>query len=160
MSRRAFMSGAAAFALTGRNSAVSVPRSERPAAEFRAIQREIDDLPSNVFMDFVHGQYASADKSKMTDAECEAAYARYPILRRYDDAFREVMCEVQATKVLATPAIWYVYNMGVIVKTQKSLFSIDLCHRLAPTIADELDFAIISHRQCEESALFIHVLSL
>lgn len=149
MSRRVFMSGVAAFAVTGPASAVPVSRSDRTIEEFDTIQKEIDDLPSNVFMDFVHGKYASADKSKMTDAECEAVYAQYPILRRYDDAFREVMREVRETKVLTTPAIWYVYNMGVIVKTQKSLFSIDLCHRLAPTIADELDFAIISHNHID-----------
>ena len=35
--------------------------------------------------------------------------------------------------------------MVIIVKTRKAVFSMDLCHRLAPTIADELDFAVISH---------------
>ena len=85
----------------------------------------------------------------------------------YDEAFRKVVREMRDKKVGDTPAIWYVYNMGVIVKTRQSLFSIDLCHRLAPTIADELDFAIISHNHLDHytrefyramSALDSHIL--
>ena len=117
--------------------------------DYDAIQREIDALPNVAFMDFVYGENMSANRSKLSAAECEARYAQYPILRRYDQAFRKVVKEMRDTKVDAIPAIWYVYNMGVIVKTRKSLFSIDLCHRLAPTIADELDFAIISHNHLD-----------
>ncbi|MBR5024615.1 MAG: hypothetical protein IKX48_06085, partial [Victivallales bacterium] len=43
------------------------------------------------------------------------------------------------------PAVWFVYNMGVIVKTPKALFSIDLSHRLSTMLADKLDFMIITH---------------
>ena len=53
-------------------------------------------------------------------AECERWYAKYPVLRRYDEAFRKVVREMRETKVEGdTPAVWYVYNMGVIVKTRK-----------------------------------------
>ena len=100
-------------------------------------------------MEFVYGDYRAADRSGLSDAECEAWYARYPILRRYDDAFRAAVREMRETEVRGTPAIWLIYNMGVIVKTRASLFSIDLCHRLAPTIADELDFAIITHNHLD-----------
>ena len=121
-----------------------------PQHDFDAIQKEIEALPKDVFMDFTQGVNWSEDKSKIPAAECEAMYVRYPILRRYDEAFGKTMDEVRRTKVEGDkPAIWYVYNMGVIVKTRKSLFSIDLCHRLAPTIADELDFAIISHNHLD-----------
>ena len=140
LNRRSFIAGTAAF------GAVGIGRAERPQHDFDAIQKEIEALPKDVFMDFTQGVNWAEDKSKLPSAECEAMYVRYPILRRYDDAFRKVVDEVRQTKVEGgRPAIWYVYNMGVIVKTRKSLFSIDLCHRLAPTIADKLDFAIISH---------------
>ncbi len=113
------------------------------------VQREIDALPPGAFMEFVYGENMAADRSGLPDAECEAWYARHPILRRYDDAFRRVVREMRETEVGDTPAVWLVYNMGVIVKTRASLFSIDLCHRLAPTIADELDFAIITHNHLD-----------
>ena len=135
LNRRSFIAGTAAFGVVG------IGRAEHPQHDFDAIQKEIEALPKDVFMDFTQGVNWSEDKSKIPAAECEAMYARYPILRRYDDAFRKVVDEVRQTKVEGgRPAIWYVYNMGVIVKTRKSLFSIDLCHRLAPMIADKLDF--------------------
>ena len=144
LDRRSFIAGAATFC------AVGIVRAGRQRHDFDAIQREIEALPKNVFMDFTQGVNLSEDKSTIPAADCEAMYARYPILRRYDEAFRKVVDEVRRTNVDGDrPAIWYVYNMGVIVKTRKSLFSIDLCHRLAPTIADELDFAIISHNHLD-----------
>ena len=43
------------------------------------------------------------------------------------------------------PAVWSVYNMGYIVKTRRSLFSIDLVHRRDAEFAPLLDFALITH---------------
>lgn len=104
------------------------------------IQREIDAIKPEEYLSFMNkGASASPD-------ECEEAYRRWPILKRYDDAFRRVVAQMRETKVVSdVPAVWYVYNMGVIVKTRETVFSMDLCHRLASTIADELDFAVISH---------------
>ena len=117
--------------------------------DFGQVQREIDALPPEAFMEFVYGENMAADRSGLSDAECEAWYGRYPVLRRYDDAFRNAVREMRSAKVEDKPAIWLIYNMGVIVKTSESLFSIDLCHRLAPTIADELDFAIVTHNHLD-----------
>jgi L-ascorbate metabolism protein UlaG (beta-lactamase superfamily) len=61
-------------------------------------------------------------------------------------AFEKVMREVKATVVTGdVPAIWSVYNMGYIVKTRESLFSIDLNHRRGTEFAPLLDFALITH---------------
>ena len=61
-------------------------------------------------------------------------------------AFEKVMREVKATTVTGdVPAIWSVYNMGYIVKTRESLFSIDLNHRRGTEFAPMLDFALITH---------------
>ena len=145
--RRGFIAGGAALCAMG--GRLSASAADAPV-DYDAIQKEIEALPPKAFEDFVYGENMSANRSKLSAAECEAWYAKYPILRRYDEAFRKVVREMRATKVEGdTPAVWYVYNMGVIVKTRKSLFSIDLCHRLAPMIADELDFAIISHNHLD-----------
>ena len=114
-----------------------------------ALQNEVSEITGAEFLAFVQGANMAEDKSRVSDAECAAMYAKYPILRRYDDAFRNVVREMRKTKVGDSPAVWYVYNMGVIVKTRRSLFSIDLSHRLAPTIADELDFAVITHNHLD-----------
>ena len=145
--RRGFIAGVAALGAVG--GRLSAAAADLPV-DYDAIQKEIDALPPEAFLDFVYGENMSANRSRLSAVECETWYAKYPILSRYDEAFRKVVREMRETKVEGdTPAVWYVYNMGVIVKTRKSLFSIDLCHRLAPTIADELDFAIISHNHLD-----------
>ena len=61
-------------------------------------------------------------------------------------AFEKVMREVKATVVTRdVPAVWSVYNMGYIVKTRESLFSIDLNHRRGTEFAPILDFALVTH---------------
>ena len=61
-------------------------------------------------------------------------------------AFEKVMREVKSTVVTGdVPAIWSVYNMGYIVKTRESLFSIDLNHRRGTEFAPILDFALVTH---------------
>ena len=151
-SRREFIAGAAAVVGCGGWGQPSSQEGAYPHAsvDYDAIQKEIDALPPKAFEDFVYGENMSANRSRLPADKCETWYAKYPILRRYDEAFRKVANEMRDAKVDGdVPAIWYIYNMGVIVKTKKSLFSIDLCHRLAPTIADELDFAIISHNHLD-----------
>ena len=82
----------------------------------------------------------------LSEAEVEDFHARFPALDWYDREFDRVLAEVRATAVTADrPAVWYVYNMGVIVKTAKSTFSIDLCHRKAVEAVPFLDFALVTH---------------
>ena len=73
--------------------------------------------------------------------------ARFPVLGRLEAAFDKVFREAKDTVVedIDRPAIWYVYNMGLVVKTPKTMFSIDLHHRRAEEFAPLLDFALITH---------------
>ena len=67
-------------------------------------------------------------------------------LEKLEAAFAKVMREVKETVVTGdVPAVWSVYNMGYIVKTRESLFSIDLNHRRAVEFVPMLDFALITH---------------
>ena len=66
-------------------------------------------------------------------------------LEKLEAAFDKVLREVRETTVTGTPAVWSVYNMGIVVKTPQSVFSIDLLHRRAPELAPLLDFALITH---------------
>ena len=73
--------------------------------------------------------------------------ARFPVLGRLEAAFDKVLREAKDTVVedVDRPAVWYVYNMGLVVKTPKTMFSIDLHHRRAEEFAPILDFALITH---------------
>jgi len=66
-------------------------------------------------------------------------------LERIEQAFDRVIREVGEVEVAGVPVVWNVYNMGYIVKTRRSLFSIDLVHRRSVELAPLLDFALITH---------------
>jgi L-ascorbate metabolism protein UlaG (beta-lactamase superfamily) len=66
-------------------------------------------------------------------------------LEKLEAAFAKVMREVKDTKVDDIPAVWSVYNMGYVIKTRESLFSIDLVHRRDMEFASMLDFALVTH---------------
>ena len=67
-------------------------------------------------------------------------------LEKLEKAFEKVLREARETVVTGdVPAVWSVYNMGYVVKTRKTLFSIDLVHRRALEFAPLLDFALVTH---------------
>ena len=91
---------------------------------------------------------------KRTDRVSAGVFDRYFLdgntrglaaLRRLEDAFDKVRREVRGTTVGDIPAVWMLYNMGVVVKTREAVFSIDLHHRRAAELAPLLDFALITH---------------
>ena len=70
-------------------------------------------------------------------------------LEKVERAFKKVFREVKETKVESIPAVWSVYNMGYVVKTPQSIFSIDLVHRRAHEFAPFLDFALVTHNHAD-----------
>ena len=114
-----------------------------PALTPKEIQRAIDAVTPPVYADFrAAGVGLSVRKRR-------DAYRDYPALKLYDMAFEKVLDEARNTTVEGVPAVWLVYNAGVIVKTPKSLFSIDLAHRLDVRFAEWLDFALLTHNHLD-----------
>ena len=163
MNRREFLTLGAACAVAGGCTTGKAAKEGRPCAAFDAavdkidattlfdeearkaalseIQKEIRAMGrKEPYFEFVRGGL------KLSDAEVAAAHEAYPPLKWYDHAFDKVLREFKDAKVEGdSPAVWYVYNMGVVVKTAQCAFSIDLCHRKAALFAPLLDFALISH---------------
>ena len=135
MTRRDFIEAAGSAAvLSAVGCAFAGDGVPADAAGYEAFQREIDEITPQDFRDY------------LTDEAWDRfGLAKKPAFRRLDEAFDKVLAEVKTTVVTDRPAIWLVYNMGVIVKTKESCFSIDLKHRKAPEIAPLLDFALITH---------------
>lgn len=142
MKRRDFLKGAAALTA---GAAFAQDHSPTGREDLDSIQREIDEVTPAQF-----GAYnqASVPLSVYKPLEGEPGLAA---LRRLDAAFLKVEREVRGTVVPAggVPAVWYVYNMGVVVKTAERLFSIDLNHRFAERLAPALDFALITHNHLD-----------
>ena len=142
MNRRDFVAGgislAAAFAFRRGEAQMHSPTGI-PELDIR--QSEIDSVAPRDFAAYWKmGSQASS-------AEVSAYVSRLPAIGRLECAFEKVMREVKETAVtdLDRPAVWYLYNMGTIVKTPKTVFSIDLHHRRAEEFAPILDFALITH---------------
>lgn len=69
-----------------------------------------------------------------------------PVLKFYDQSLERLANDIPATQVKSgTVAIWYLYNMGFVIKTPEVCFGIDIHHRHAKKLAPFLDFIAVTH---------------
>lgn len=111
------------------------------AAALDVVQRHIYAMKTGA----AYGQFVKGGVALSGD-EVAKVHAAQPVLWWYDRAFGKVLAELKATEVKGdVPAAWYVYNMGLVVKTKACAFTIDLCHRRAAEIVPHVDFALVTH---------------
>ena len=109
------------------------------APALAVVQRAIDRMVAS-------RDFTAAMNDATPKATVDALLAKYPVMRWYDESFDRILGEFEATTVTGdTPAIWYLYNMGVVVKTKTCSFGIDICHRKAARLAKHLDFLLVTH---------------
>ena len=89
---------------------------------------------------------------RTTKAEFEAfddnpqSKSSNPVLNFYDSALERLLTDIPATRVEpGTVVIWYLYNLGFVIKTPDSCFGVDLHHRNAVRFAPFLDFIVVTH---------------
>lgn len=133
LSRKDFLECALGFAALrgGFLSAAPAHRSEERQGELVAKWEEATDAvsPKDYFAYFHDGDTRE-----------------FKALKALEFAFDSVLREAKETVVSGdVPAVWSVYNMGHVVKTRSSLFSIDLKHRRANEFVPLLDFALVTH---------------
>ena len=126
MDRRQFVAGAVAAGLVGVAWGKSSPAQSDDIAVWH---NETEQVSPEVYRQY------------MTDGGTRG----FASLEKLEAAFEKVMHEVKNTKVSDIPAVWSVYNMGYVIKTRESLFSIDLVHRRDMEFASMLDFALVTH---------------
>ena len=142
MDRRSFARGCLAFASAMTFRDVIAQRHEPTGiVDLDARQSEIDAIEPKDFAAYWK------PGTELDQESLSKFVARFPVLGRIETAFEKVFREAKETAVVDVdhPAVWYVYNMGLVVKTPKTLFSIDLHHRRAEEFAPFLDFALITH---------------
>jgi L-ascorbate metabolism protein UlaG (beta-lactamase superfamily) len=119
--------------------ATTIFDDEKRARALEVVQNAIDKMVDS--REFLAAMHESTSAAKL-----RAVYAKFPVMRWYDREFDRVLDELERTKVTgARPAVWYIYNMGIVVKTKTCSFGIDVCHRQAPRLAEKLDFLLVSH---------------
>jgi len=133
MNRREFIIGAAASSALAGCASTKCGDTAAQVLDTRDLdiwQRETDLVQPESYAAYFNGRLPASERSA---------------LARLDAAFEKVMAEVRTVQPTEIPAVWLVYNMGVVVKTRESLFSIDLVHRRSEELAPMLDFALITH---------------
>ena len=69
-----------------------------------------------------------------------------PLLRFYDITLDHIKEDIPKTAVApGKVAIWYLYNIGFIIKTPTVCFGVDIHHRRAKELAGLLDFLVVTH---------------
>lgn len=133
MTRRTFLGAMGALAVA--------PTVRGEAAEgWRKRQQEAGGISADEFTAF------REKGTRLTEEEKAAWYAKHPVLKAYDAACEKVFREAAETTVKGPkPAVWYIYNMGILVKTRETLFTVDFSHRLDAAYAKAVDFACITH---------------
>jgi L-ascorbate metabolism protein UlaG (beta-lactamase superfamily) len=124
--RRQFVAGAVAVGLTGGASGSS---SSGASDDIAVWHKETEQVSPEVYRQYM----------------ADGGTRGFASLEKLEAAFEKVMREVKDTKVDDIPAVWSVYNMGYVIKTRESLFSIDLVHRRDMEFASMLDFALVTH---------------
>lgn len=127
--RRTFLTGSACAvggALTGYRL---FAENQTPEDVLDIVQRETDLVQPKTYYAY------------MADGQTRG----FAALERLERGFANMLTQIETTTVGDVPAVWLVYNMGVVVKTRESLFSIDLVHRRSCELAPKLNFALITH---------------
>ncbi len=129
--RRSFVKAGSSFVALGSVSGGCLSISEYFAPDYAKLQKENDLVLRENYI-----KYLNDGDARSFDA-----------LERLDKAFKKVLREVRETEVAdpGRPAVWYLYNMGIVVKSADRTFAIDLVHPRAAELAPFLDFALITH---------------
>ncbi len=127
MLRREFIIAAAASAISSKDLLAN--DNNNSSAFIDVWQRETDKVTPNVY-----GMY-------MRDGNTRNLAS----LEKLEQGFENAVSEARKIKITNVPAVWSIYNMGYLIKTKESMFAIDLVHRRAGELANELDFLLITH---------------
>lgn len=109
---------------------------ERRAA-MNEMQTYVDSFTHTLF-----GEYLAAPAG----SEKVRGIEGWGLMQYYNMALDKLIAEIPATKVKrGQVAIWQLYNMGYVVKTDSQCFGIDLYHKYAEKLAPMIDFLLITH---------------
>lgn len=76
------------------------------------------------------------------------------LLRFYDQSFDRLLQQIPKEKPApGTVVIWYLYNMGFIIKTPTVCFGVDIHHRNAVKLEPLLDFLVTTHNHMDHYSM-------
>lgn len=77
-----------------------------------------------------------------------------PVLQFNDHALERILQQLPNEKPEpGTVTIWYLYNMGFVIKTPTACFGVDINHRKGEKLAPYLDFLVVTHNHNDHYTL-------
>ena len=115
--------------------------------DFKTMWLESDPVKRNALQDRMQEIILQTPKKEFDDFDRNpAAVTENPVLDYYDHALDRLLSDIPATTVRAGNAVvWYLYNLGFVIKTPDVCFGVDLHHRRAEKLEPYLDFLITTH---------------
>ena len=105
------------------------------------MQTYVDSFTHTLFNEYM-ATPAGTDK--------EIGIEQWGLIKFYNMALDKLLAEIPATKVKkGEVAVWQLYNMGYVLKTQTQCFGIDLYHKHAERLAPMIDFMLITHNHSD-----------
>ena len=121
---------------------------QKRLSSMEIIQKYVNDVTPSVYESF-YLPGCSLDSEKV-----EEFYRNSPLFHFYDHAFEKVLNGVKTETVAENEvAIWYLYNMGCVIKTSKHCFGIDIHHRRSEELVPYLEFVMVTHNHRDHSTL-------
>lgn len=125
------------------------------AETFAALRTESDSEKRKKIQDSIQ---------KIIDKTTKAEFDRFdndpkagtsnPVLKFYDSALERLVQDIPNTQVEpGTAAVWYLYNMGFVIKTPTVCFGVDIHHRHALKLEPLLDFIAVTHNHDDHYSL-------
>ena len=133
ISRKEFVLGAAAATVMP----VMADVAKTSPFDLKAFQAAIDKYPASEYVEYLKADTAAVKASLVSKPNV--------VVDKLESAFDEILEGVKTTAVTDRPAVWMLYNMGIVVKTREACFGIDIVHRRAKELAPYFDFMLITH---------------
>ena len=120
-------------------------------SDFKKMWSEKDEAKRQALQDVMQARIDQLPKAEFDNFDKDpAVQSTNPVLQFYDAAFERILADIPATQVKpGTVVIWYLYNMGFIIKTPESCFGVDIHHRNAVKLAPLLDFTAVTHKHAD-----------
>lgn len=115
-----------------------------------------DDPARTALVETYRRAIAMTDGGSFNDfrAGQQPDFAAHPALAVIDAAVTRALDEIPRTEVApGTVVVWYLYNMGIVVKTPESVFGVDLVLPRECELAPLLDFLLVTHNHGDHVSL-------
>ncbi len=125
------------------------------AENFESLRTERDNAKREKLQDLMQSMIDKISKKEFDDFnEDPQKTTGNPVLKFYDSTLEYLLKDIPETEVKPGSAVvWYLYNMGFVIKTPTVCFGVDIHHRHAEKLDKLLDFVAVTHNHSDHYSI-------